>query len=131
MEGNFRKRAAGRAAEGRLTEAAREDLKAFSARMIREYVRVPALELKKVDPNHLNLGMRYAFILYPEQTAGCEFMDVFSINCYKIDPTAVLTEVAALVKMPVMIGEFHFGALDRGLDATGIIGVTFSFCSGV
>lgn len=123
MEGNFRKRAAGRAAEGRLTEAAREDLKAFSARMIREYVRVPALELKKVDPNHLNLGMRYAFILYPEQTAGCEFMDVFSINCYKIDPTAVLTEVAALVKMPVMIGEFHFGALDRGLDATGIIGV--------
>jgi hypothetical protein len=25
--------------------------------------------------------------------------------------------------MPVMIGEFHFGALDVGMEATGIIGV--------
>ncbi len=106
-----------------LSEQATLDLNEFSARMICEYVKTPALALRAVDPNHLNLGMRYAFILYPEQAAGCEYMDVFSINCYKIDPTEVLRKVADVVKMPVMIGEFHFGALDRSLEATGIIGV--------
>ena len=106
-----------------LSDTAAQDLKDFSRIMISEYVRIPAQALKRKDPNHLNLGMRYAFILYPEQTAGCEFMDVFSINCYKIDPSAVIRKVADLVHMPVMIGEYHFGALDRGLDATGIIGV--------
>ncbi|MDR3120967.1 MAG: hypothetical protein LBU58_06500, partial [Clostridiales bacterium] len=60
---------------------------------------------------------------YPNQAAGKEFLDVFSINSYKIDPTPVLTAVADIVKMPVMIGEFHFGALDVGVAATGIIGV--------
>lgn len=106
-----------------LSEQAALDLNEFSAKMICEYVKTPALALRAVDPNHLNLGMRYAFILYPEQAAGCEYMDVFSINCYKIDPTEVLRKVADVVKMPVMIGEFHFGALDRSLEATGIIGV--------
>lgn len=107
----------------KLSGKAEADLNAFSAKMICEYVKTPSLALRAVDPNHLNLGMRYAFILYPEQAAGCEYMDVFSINCYKIDPTEVLRKVADVVKMPVMIGEFHFGALDRSLEATGIIGV--------
>lgn len=107
----------------KLSARAAADLDDFSAVMIREYVKVPALALKAVDPNHLNLGMRYAFILYPNQAAGCEYMDIFSINCYQIDPSAILRKVADIVKMPVMIGEYHFGALDRGLEATGIIGV--------
>ena len=107
----------------RLSPAAKKDLDDFSYHMIREYVKVPAEACRKVDPDHLNLGMRYAFILYPNQAAGKEFLDVFSINSYKIDPTAILTEIADVVKMPVMIGEFHFGALDVGVRATGIIGV--------
>lgn len=106
-----------------LSGQAETDLKDFSRIMIREYVKVPALALRAVDPNHLNLGMRYAFLLYPDQAAGCEYMDVFSINCYQIDPSEILRGVADIVKMPVMIGEYHFGALDRGLEATGIIGV--------
>lgn len=107
----------------RLSPTAQKDLDDFSFQMIREYVKVPAQACRAVDPDHLNLGMRYAFILYPNQAAGKEFLDVFSINTYKIDPTEVLTAVAAVAKMPVMIGEFHFGALDAGVRATGIIGV--------
>ena len=42
--------------------------------MICEYVKTPALALRAVDSNHLNLGMRYAFILYPEQAAGCDYV---------------------------------------------------------
>jgi hypothetical protein len=106
-----------------LSEIAAKDLNDFSRIMIEKYVKVPSLAVKSVDPHHLNLGMRYAFILYENQTAGKEYFDVFSINCYKIDPSEVIAKTVELIKMPIMIGEFHFGALDRGLQATGIIGV--------
>jgi hypothetical protein len=103
-------------------EAAR-DLNAFSRLMIDQYVRVPSSAVKRVDPHHLNLGMRYAFILYENQLAGKDCFDVFSINLYKIDPSAAVRRTAELIRMPLMIGEFHFGALDSGPQATGIIGV--------
>ena len=106
-----------------LSPSAQKDLDDFSYLLIREYVKVPAEACREVDPHHLNLGMRYAFILYPNQAAGKEFMDIFSINSYKIDPSPVIKHIADIVKMPIMIGEFHFGALDRGVRATGIIGV--------
>ena len=106
-----------------LSEVSAKDLSDFSYLLIKEYVKVPSLAVKEVDPNHLNLGMRYAFILYDNQLAGKEYLDVFSINCYKIDPSNVLEHTIECAGMPVMIGEFHFGALDVGMEATGIIGV--------
>jgi len=43
------------------------------------------------------------------------------MNCYK---TRVLAEemaqVNALLDLPIMVGEWHFGALDAGLPASGI-----------
>ena len=57
----------------------------------------------------------------PLLVSGWECFDVFSINCYAQDPTPALERVRELkVDLPVMIGEFHFGALDRGLTATGL-----------
>lgn len=48
----------------------------------------------------------------------------FSINCYAVDPTSAIQNIVDLgVDLPVMIGEFHFGALDAGLPATGLEGV--------
>lgn len=56
--------------------------------------------------------------------AGWEFFDVFSLNCYAFDPTPEMDFVKnAGVDLPIMIGEFHAGALDRGLPATGLKGV--------
>lgn len=96
----------------------------FTAVLISEYVGAPARACRKVDPNHLNLGMRWAFIHDPKLVAGWEYFDVFSINCYKIDPRPSILAIAdAGVKKPVMIGEFHSGALDAGNSATGIRGV--------
>ena len=55
---------------------------------------------------------------------GWENFDVFSINCYAVDPTSAIQNIVDLgVDLPVMIGEFHFGALDAGLPATGLEGV--------
>ena len=60
----------------------------------------------------------------PDLVTGWENFDVFSLNCYSVDPTAAIENVERLgVDLPVMIGEFHFGALDRGPTATGLEGV--------
>ena len=106
-----------------LNKVAWDDLMTISAEMVREFIKVPALALKEVDKNHLNLGMRYAWVANKTVTSGCEYFDIFSFNCYRHDPYGSIQHIVDLVDMPVMIGEFHFGALDRGLDATGIQGV--------
>ena len=105
---------------GSLPEASAADTMELSAEMIREFVKVPALALREVDKNHLNLGMRYAWLSSPALAAGKEYFDIFSFNCYRHDPWSSIERMVEMVQMPVMIGEFHFGATDRGLDATGI-----------
>ncbi len=105
-------------------ETAAEDLWAFTAEMIREYMRVPAEAIRRVDSHHLNLGIRYAWMSSKVLASGSEYVDVFSFNCYKLDPTDLINDFYEKVKKPLIIGEFHFGALDAGLDATGLRGVT-------
>ena len=108
-----------------LSDAAREDLKAFSRGMLRRYIELPARACRRIAPHHLMLGMRWAWISDPDLITGWELCDVFSINCYAVDPTAMLEQVRTLgVDRPVMIGEFHFGATDAGLTATGLEAVT-------
>ncbi|MGM9550929.1 MAG: hypothetical protein ACI3XA_01600 [Clostridia bacterium] len=106
--------------EAVLNDTAKDDLYEITSEMIREFIKVPALALREVDSNHLNLGMRYAWVANKRVTAGCEYFDVFSFNCYRHDPYDSIQNIVNLTNMPVIIGEFHFGALDRGLDATGI-----------
>jgi len=91
--------------------------------MIEAYVKIPSEAAREVDPHHLNLGMRYAYISNPNLLAGYENFDVFSINCYKISPFDDIENLGRMINKPVIIGEFHHGALDRGLPATGIRGV--------
>ncbi|MFN8206306.1 MAG: beta-galactosidase [Bacteroidales bacterium] len=97
-----------------------KDLQEFSGLMVDEYIRVVCAAVKEVDSNHLNLGLRYAWISSELcYRAGKEF-DVFSINGYSNPGPPDTEEIARRSGKPVLIGEFHFGALDRGLPATGI-----------
>ncbi len=106
------------------SEEAKADLKAFSRILLRAYVEIPSKACRRVDPNHMILGMRWAWISDPDLVTGWENFDVFSINCYAVDPTPALDNVKNLgVDLPIMIGEFHFGALDGGPTATGLEGV--------
>lgn len=108
----------------KLSPAAMEDQRAFSREMLRLYSEIPSKACRAVDPNHMILGMRWAWISHPDLITGWENFDVFSINCYAIDPTARLDNVRDLgCDLPVMIGEFHAGALDSGLTATGLEGL--------
>ncbi|MGB4659329.1 MAG: beta-galactosidase, partial [Mobilitalea sp.] len=106
-----------------LSEQAKLDLSEFSKEMITQYVKIPAVACRKVDHNHLNLGMRYAYITDPGLLSGYENFDVFSINSYQFSPFGEVENLGKLLNMPVMIGEFHQGALDMGLTAHGIKGV--------
>lgn len=103
------------------SSARKEDFAAFNRVMIRRYVEVPARYCKEADPHHLNLGMRYAWVANDDLLEGCELFDVFSINCYQFQPDRQLIErISKRLNIPVMIGEFHFGAADAGMLAYGI-----------
>ncbi|MBE0600402.1 MAG: hypothetical protein IH607_01340, partial [Firmicutes bacterium] len=104
-----------------LSGIAKSDLKAFSLILLDAYVGIIARACRAADANHMNLGMRWAWISDPDLVTGWQYFDVFSINCYAVDPTAMLDSVVDLgVDLPILIGEYHFGALDLGQTATGL-----------
>jgi hypothetical protein len=105
-----------------ISDSARKDLWVFSKIMVEQYVKVVCEEVKKVDPNHLNLGLRYAWISSDLCYVAGQFFDVFSVNGYSDLPPLTTQIITQRTGKPVLIGEFHFGAIDRGLPATGIVG---------
>ena len=107
----------------RSSATAEADLKEFSRVLIRRYTEIPALECRKADPHHLNFGMRYASISSPEIVEGWDLFDVYSINNYYMCPVEEINRIAQIIERPILIGEFHFGALDAGMPATGLRGV--------
>ncbi len=102
--------------------ASEADLREFSRFLVREYCRIPSEACRAVDPNHMNLGMRWAKMNNKDMLAGWEYFDVFSFNCYSIDPDMDFI-LSAGIDRPLFIGEYHCGALDKGLPATGLKGV--------
>jgi hypothetical protein len=106
---------------GRFTQEAVADLRAFSSRMVERYFQEISTACKKADPNHLNLGMRWAGVPPEWAASAMKHFDVFSLNCYMDKLPRDRTErIHELVKVPVLVGEWHFGALDVGLPASGI-----------
>ncbi len=107
-----------------LTEPARQDLVAFSAIMVDRLFGALSAACRAVDPNHLNLGARYYTIPPIWMAAAMRHFDVFSINGYKDRfPAAEMDALYELVRSPIMIGEWHFGALDVGLPGNCLRGV--------
>lgn len=104
-----------------LTEAAHADLFAFSSQMVGKFFSTLNRACRAIDPDHMNLGARY-FTVPPAWVAkGMQGFDVFSINCYRQRvPGEDLTRIHEMLGCPTMVGEWHFGALDVGLPASGI-----------
>jgi len=104
-----------------LTDEARADLEAFSTVMVERLFTTLSDACRAVDPHHLNLGARYYTVPPRWALEGMRGFDVFSINGYgERVPAAAGEQIADAVGRPVLIGEFHFGALDVGLPASGI-----------
>jgi hypothetical protein len=86
--------------------------------VIEIYYRVVKEELKKLAPDKLFLGSRINNNNQIALAAAGRHCDVISINRYSY--TVSDFTLPDNIDMPVIIGEFHFGALDRGLFHTGL-----------
>ena len=75
--------------------------------------------IKKHDPNHLNLGLRFGGnppddLVRLSASIG---FDVFSLNIYSYSANPDrLKKIDDLTGLPIIIGEFHFGTPGRGLS---------------
>lgn len=74
---------------------------------------------RKHDSHHLNLGIRFG---KPNDVDAdllricAQNFDVFSFNCYEEAPDRkMLDDAMAVMDLPMIIGEYHFGTVDRGL----------------
>ena len=84
---------------------------------------------REVMPNTLYLGSRLDYHDWPDVPefrreivrAAARYCDVISFNFYKFTVDDVAMPEG--VDRPAIIGEFHMGALDRGMLHTGLRGV--------
>lgn len=99
-------------------QKAEADLAAFYTRIAEEYFRTCRDAVKEAAPNQLYLGCRFAWVNDRAVRASAGFCDVISFNKYtfRVDDF----KLPAGIDMPAVIGEFHFGALDRGMFHTGL-----------
>lgn len=108
-------------APGELTEAARHDFEAFVYKFAHRYFSTVRGVIKQHAPNHLYLGCRFAGPAEDTVMRACaDVVDVISLNLYY---TALDYDEWTKERdygKPVIIGEFHFGALDRGMFHTGL-----------
>ena len=95
------------------TEQARAELLGTIAR---KYFEVVCSAIRKADPHHLILGIRWAGRAPDAVLKANSVFDVFSINIYRFDPPEDQVRHAhELSGRPVLIGEYHFGATERGM----------------
>lgn len=102
------------------TKAA-DDLKAFYTRAAEQYFRTVRDAIKAVAPHQLYLGCRFAWVNPRATAAAAKYCDVVSFNLYQ--RSVADFRLPAGLDVPLVIGEFHFGALDRGLFHTGLVPV--------
>jgi hypothetical protein len=96
-----------------------ERRKEFLYRAFERYIEVVNAAVRKHDPNHLNLGMRFGGHPPEAMSRAAKAFDVYSINIYDYVPDrAALDRAYSLAGRPLLIGEFHFGTPARGLAAS-------------
>jgi len=103
-----------------ITAGMRSDLAELTVAYSREYFRVVRSEIRKLDPNHLYLGSRMNNLNPDIATGAATETDVISFNIYQAAIQPATWSLLERLDRPALIGEFHFGALDRGLFHTGL-----------
>jgi hypothetical protein len=94
-------------------EKAGADLRAFSTKTAERYFEVMHDSVKAAAPNALDLGCRFSRSNPLAVRAAAKFCDVVSFNRYQYSLADLRLPEGA--DKPVIIGEFQFGATDRGM----------------
>jgi hypothetical protein len=94
-----------------------ERRKEFVLNTLRIFIEKTDKVLEKYDPNHLSLGIRFGQEAETEILEICkDVFDVFSFNCYDLYPRwEMMDRFMNATDKPMIIGEFHFGTVDRGM----------------
>jgi hypothetical protein len=103
-----------------LNDASRADCSAFMTALAERYFSVVSAAMKKHAPNHLYLGCRFAIRPKEVVAVAAEYCDVVSFNIYADTVNPEKWKFVNELGKPVVIGEFHFGATDRGMFHTGL-----------
>ena len=96
---------------------AASDLRAFTRVIVEEYFRRTRATVKAFDGGLLYLGCRFAGCPPWVIGACAKYCDVISYNIYA--DTLDGWKLPGGIDAPVLCGEFHFGATDRGPFGTG------------
>ena len=102
-------------------QKAHTDLTAFYSKVAEQYFRTVRDTVKAAAPNQLYLGCRFAWVNDRAAAAAAKYCDVVSYNLYRRSVADFQFNGGADV--PLIIGEWHFGALDRGMFHTGLVPV--------
>ena len=88
----------------------------FLVQTYRKFVDIVSAAVRKHDPNHLNLGLRFGSSAPPEIVKASHVFDVYSLNSYAYAVNQrEIDKVKDLIDRPIVIGEFHFGTPGRGM----------------
>ena len=107
-------------------QKAHADLVKFNHKIVRSYFSTIRDVIKEAAPEKLYLGCRFDFHFYPEGQKelewvlriAAEYCDVVSFNRYRFSANTL--RLPDGIDKPVIIGEWHMGALDRGMFHTGL-----------
>ncbi|TSA54646.1 MAG: beta-agarase [Planctomycetaceae bacterium] len=99
-------------------EKARTDLTAFYTKTAETYFGTIRNELDKFAPGQLYMGCRFAWVNDLATRAAAKFCDIVGYNRYNY--SVAEHRLPDGIDKPIIIGEFHFGALDRGMFHTGL-----------
>lgn len=90
-------------------------------RIAEQYFRTVSGAMKKVLPGVLYLGSRFSNYSDEVLRQAAKYCQVVSFNIYtELPEDRLADELATRYHFPVIIGEFHFGALDRGMFDPGL-----------
>ncbi|MBT5611582.1 MAG: beta-agarase [Lentisphaerae bacterium] len=94
------------------------DLRDFYSKTAETYFRTVREEVKRIAPEQLYLGCRFSNRNDRAVRAAAVYCDVISFNRYTY--SVERDRLPKGIDKPMIIGEFHFGALDRGMFHTGL-----------
>jgi hypothetical protein len=99
-------------AKGDTPERRRE----FLIQTYKKFVETVSAAIRKHDPNHMILGLRFGSQTPPEIVSASKVFDIYSLNNYSYAVNQKeIDKVRELIDRPVVIGEFHFGTPGRGM----------------
>ncbi|MFS4454976.1 beta-galactosidase [Maribacter sp. 2304DJ31-5] len=111
------------------SEKSIKEIDLFDKVIVDKYYRICMEEAKKVAPDKMYMGSRLHCHYYPDDLTeegiiriAAKYCDIVSFNRYRF--SAENLKLPKGVDKPIIIGEFHFGALDRGHLHTGLRSVS-------